>query len=54
MRLRVSAVLNKIELELDRFFFFFFERCLDLESKKTRDSLPTTLLEVTGTLRVRF
>lgn len=53
MRLRVSAVLNKIELELDR-FFFFFERCLDLESKKTRDSLPTTLLEVTGTLRVRF
>lgn len=36
MRLRVSAVLNMIELELDRllFFFFFFERCLDLESKK--------------------
>lgn len=33
MRLRVSAVLSKSELELDA---FFFERCLDLESKYKR------------------
>lgn len=40
MRLRVSAVLNKIELELDRFFFFFLKGVWTLSQKKQEIPSP--------------
>lgn len=49
MRLRVSAVLSKSELELDAFFFLKDVWTL---SQNTRDSTPTTLLGGTGTFIV--
>lgn len=50
--------MNECELELD--FFFFLERCLNLEPKYTKEILlptapnPHSVLEVTVTLIVGF